>query len=72
MMTLGNLYYHFINDYNDQQSETTIQYADKETAHEWWFRLKTKWYQFEEVLDPNLTFVENKIKENSIIICERI
>ena len=73
LMTLGDLYYHFINDYNEFHSETTIQVADNEyAAHEWWFRLKIKWYQFEDILDPSLTFLENKIKENSVIICERI
>lgn len=72
-MKLGDLYYHFINDYNDQQSETTIQYADNDyTPHEWWFHLKQKWYHRHEILDPELTVRENLIKENSIIICERI
>ncbi|MEO6818180.1 MAG: TssN family type VI secretion system protein, partial [Ginsengibacter sp.] len=72
-MKLGDLYYHFMNDYNDQQSETPIRYADNEyTPHEWWFHLKSKWYQQHLILDPNLSVRENMIKENSIIICERI
>lgn len=72
-MKLGDLYYHFINDYNDAQSETPIEYADDDfTAYEWWFRLKKKWYQLNRILDPELSVRENKIKENSIIICERI
>lgn len=71
-MRLGDLYYHFINDYNELHSETTIDFADKHhESYEWWFRLKPKWYQSNKILDPDLTVKENKIKENSVIICER-
>ncbi|MEO6231111.1 MAG: TssN family type VI secretion system protein [Ferruginibacter sp.] len=72
-MTLGDLYYHFINDYNEFQSETTIEFMEnKKIPEKWWFRLKKKWYEFEMILDPDLTIRDNNIKENSIIICERI
>lgn len=72
-MLLGDLYYHFLNDYNDVQSETPIEFADKEdNAFEWWFRIKPKWYQSQRILDPQLSIWDNQVKENSIIICERI
>lgn len=71
-MKLGELYYHFINDYNEQKSETTIDFLDsKQFPCEWWFHLKPKWYQRNKILNPFLTVKENSIKENSIIICER-
>lgn len=72
-MKLGDLYYHFINDYNEFQSETPIQFTDNDySPQEWWFRLKPKWYQLNRVLDPELTIRENRIRENSVIVCERI
>lgn len=71
-MLLGDLFYHFINDYNEQFSETPIRYSDKETIHEWLFRTKPKWYKFSQVLDPTLTVNQNGVKENTIIICERL
>jgi hypothetical protein len=72
-MVLGDLYYHFVNDYNDLHSETTIDYSDEEmNPHEWWFRLKPKWYQRTRILDPKVTIRNNSIKEDSIIICERL
>ena len=72
-MKLGDLYYHFINDYNELQSETPIQFADKQhSPYEWGFRIKPKWYQPQRILDPELTVRENKLMENSVIICERI
>ena len=70
-MKLGDLYYHFINDYNELHSETIIEFADTHDSHEWWFRIKPKWYQANRILDPDLTIRENKIKENTVIICER-
>lgn len=72
-MHLGDLYYHFINDYNEFHSETTIDYTDQVgQPYDWWFRVKPKWYQFNRVLDPDETIRDNKIKENTIIVCERI
>ena len=69
---LGELFYHFINDYNELQSETPIDYQKAGVATEWWFYLKTKWFMPRTILDPHLTVRENGIKENSVIICERI
>ena len=72
-MLLGELYYHFINDYNEVQSETTIAYTDNEgEAYAWYFRRKPKWYQRQHVLDPDLSVRENGIRENTVIICERV
>lgn len=71
-MMLGELYYHFINDYNDVQSETPIGYAEGAAAHLWWFRRKPKWYQRQRILDPAISIRENGIKENEVIVCERI
>lgn len=72
-MKLGELYYFFINDYNELQSETPIEYATKEfDTYEWWFRKKPKWYQRQRILNPNITVRENDIKENTVIICERL
>ncbi len=71
-MPLGELFYHFMNDYNEVQSETPIEYLDKSgEAQEWGFRLKPKWYQPHRVLNPAETIRNNEIHENSIIICER-
>lgn len=72
-MTLGELYYHFINDYNEAQSETPIAFVDDGIGpHKWWFRRKSKWYQPERILDPEITVRENGIKENTVIVCERL
>lgn len=70
---LGELFYHFINDYNEQFSETPIQYTDHHNQpFEWWFRIKPKWYQSQRIIDPFYTVKSNDIRENSVIICERI
>jgi hypothetical protein len=72
-MKLGDLYYFFINDYNELQSETPIEYATKDfDSYKWWFRRKPKWYQRQRILNPEITVRENGIRENTIIICERI
>jgi len=70
---LGDLFYHFINDYNELQSETPIQFLDRpDEAQLWWYHRKPKWYQGHRVLDPAKTVGENGIVENTVIICERL
>lgn len=71
-MLLGELFYHFINDYNDLQSETPIEYAkDGLEPNEWIFRRKPRWFELQKILDPDITIRENGIKENTVIICDR-
>jgi hypothetical protein len=71
-MNLGELFYHFINDYNELQSETPIEYiAKNKEPHTWYFRTRPKWYNFSNILDPFKTVRENRIKENTVVICER-
>lgn len=71
-MLLGDLFYHFINDYNDLHSETPIEYSSGNIVQDWVFRTKPKWNTFSKVLDPDLTVNENRIRENTVIICERV
>ncbi len=72
-MPLGDLYYYFINDYNELHHQAPIVYADAQhEPYNWWFRLKRKWPGGYKVLDPGLSLAENGIKENAVIICERI
>ncbi len=72
-MKFSELYYHFINDYNELQSETPIEYTHESyEPYEWWFRRKPKWYQAQRILDPEISVRENGIRENTVIICERI
>jgi hypothetical protein len=70
---LGDLYYFFMNDYNELQSETPIEYLDgQQGEHKWLFRLKTKWFQPDKMLNPSLSVKDNGIEENSVIICDRV
>jgi hypothetical protein len=70
---LGEMYYHFLEDYNELQSETPIQYREPNNQpQEWWFYVKEKWFLPARILDPMQDMKENRIKENTIIICERI
>lgn len=69
---LGELFYHFINDYNELQSETPIEFEDEAgEATQWLFRTRPKWYQSSRTLNPNYNIRENGIKENTIIVAER-
>lgn len=70
---LSTLFYHFINEYNDPDKKTAIEYINKEhEPYEWWFYKKPKWYQIRKILNPEFSIRESGIKENTVIICERL
>lgn len=71
-MLLGDLFYHFINEYNEDHSETPIEYKNEGKTSEWQFRTRPRWYNFSKVLDAANPVARNPIKENTIIICERV
>ncbi len=71
-MKMGDLFYHFVNDYNDQYSETPIEYRNDNRVQPWVFRTRPKWHKFSRVLDPSLTVNQNRVKENTVIVCERM
>ena len=71
-MKLSEFFYHFVNEYNDRYSETTIDLTDhSDEPSEWWFHRKPKWYQTQKIYHPNMSVRENGIRENTVIVCER-
>ncbi|MEZ2446396.1 hypothetical protein QFZ51_002184 [Chitinophaga sp. W3I9] len=72
-MDLGDLFYHFINDYNDRYPNTPIDFVDHTgQPYGWVFHLKPRWFGSAKTLDPDKAVFMNGIKENSVIICNRI
>ena len=72
-MQLGRLFYHFINDYNERHPNTPIEVIlDENNVYGWIFYQKPQWYKKLNCLDPDETIVENQIKENSVIVCQRV
>ncbi len=68
----GKLFYFFINDYNSRHPESTIEVASKLNPYPWVFHFKPKLFVKTRYLDPDETVFHNQIKENSIIVCNRI
>jgi hypothetical protein len=72
-MDLGDLFYHFINDYNDRYPNTPIDVMDANGhPYGWVFHLKSKWLGTAKTLDPDKPVFMNGMQENSVIICNRI
>jgi hypothetical protein len=72
-MDFGDLFYYFINDYNDRHSNSRIEIADHHGApHGWIFYKKSRWFTVvTNYIDAEKTILNNKIKENDVIICTR-
>lgn len=73
-MIAGDLFYHFVQDYNTKNAGQTIEYADKYgRAYGWLFYFKPRWYLLyhKHYIDPDISIAENRVRENSVIVCER-
>ena len=73
-MDFGNLFYYFINDYNDRNPEDKIEFMDERGSPQGWtFYKKGRWFNVSPFyLDAEKTVFFNGLKENDIIICRRL
>ncbi|HVM86754.1 MAG TPA: TssN family type VI secretion system protein [Puia sp.] len=72
-MTLGQLFFIFINDYNEKNSQNTIAWmSEQKTPFGWAFYRKGKWFSKNFYFDPELSFRDNRIQPNEIIHAVRI
>jgi Type VI secretion system, TssN len=72
-MELGQLFYYFINDYNERHPNSRIQYVNNRgEPNGWIFYKKPKWYSvITSYVDAEKTVFNNDIRENDVIICSR-
>jgi hypothetical protein len=72
-MELGQLFYYFINDYNERHPNSKVQYINSRgEPYGWIFYKKPKWYSvMTSYIDAEKTIFNNNIKENDVIICSR-
>ncbi|HLZ88267.1 MAG TPA: TssN family type VI secretion system protein [Puia sp.] len=73
-MEFGELFYYFINDYNERHNDAAIRYSSNEgDTHGWIFYRKPKWYHLStRYIDTEKTVFINNIRENDVIICNRV
>lgn len=73
-MEFGELFYYFINDYNERHPNSTINYTTQQREPDGWiFYKKPKWYTIvTSYIDTERTVFINHIRENDVIICSRI
>jgi hypothetical protein len=72
-MTLGQLFFIFINDYNEKNSQNTIVFLDQQNLPQGWlFYRKRKWFNKKRFFDPDLSFRNNAIQPNEFIYARRV
>jgi Type VI secretion system, TssN len=73
-MFFGELFYFFINDYNERHPGERIQFVnDKNQPYGWIFYKKPKWHTvFTKYINTDLSFFINSIRENDVIVCVRV
>ncbi|MEP7279983.1 MAG: TssN family type VI secretion system protein [Bacteroidota bacterium] len=72
-MEMGQLFYYFINDYNDRHPNARVQYINENSQpYGWIFYKKPQWYSITtSYIDAEKSIFNNNIKENDVIICSR-
>ena len=72
-MEFGQLFYYFINDYNERHSNSKVQIANAGgKPYGWVFYKKPGWKTLvTRYIDSEKTVVSNRIRENEVIICAR-
>ena len=72
-MEFGQLFYYFINDYNERHPDSKVEYTNGSgKPHGWIFYKKPHWYSIAtEYIDVDKTIFNNNIKENDVIVCSR-
>lgn len=72
-MEFGQLFYYFINDYNERHPNEKIEFISEiGDVHGWIFYKKPKWYSLlTQYIDTSKTIYTNNIRENDVIICSR-
>ncbi len=73
-MKLGRLFYFFINDYNSRHPEGLISYLDSNRGPNGWtfMKVKNKFLKTTEGLDPEMSIYANNIRENDVLVCNKI
>ncbi len=73
-MDFGKFFYHFINDYNQKHPESQIQYKAEDNSKNfgWIFYKKPRFIGFWKMVNIDQTINRNSIKENQVILCERV
>lgn len=73
-MELGELFYYFINDYNERHPQQQIHFSTGTgKPYGWMFYKKPKWYTIMTTyMDSDKTIYLNRIRENDVIVCSRI
>lgn len=71
-MLFGELFFIFLNDYNDRNPGSPVEYLAPDGApYGWLFYKKQPWYKRRVYMDPDLTFQANHIVDNETIVAVR-
>lgn len=71
-MTVGQLFFIFVNEYNYRNKERPLQYLDEDgNPFGWVFHKKVSWFKKRNFFDPDMNFRENFVQNNDIIVATR-
>ncbi len=72
-MALGQLFFIFINDYNERNPLGPISYLGSQRRPDGWvFYRKKGWLKRKFYFDPDLTIRENAVRHNEIVFAQRV
>lgn len=72
-LEFGKLFYFFLGDYNEINPESKVEFLDKDDqTYKWMFYKKPSFFKSTMYINSEKTTNNNNLKEDDVIICERI
>ncbi|HOU68068.1 MAG TPA: TssN family type VI secretion system protein [Paludibacteraceae bacterium] len=71
-MIFGDWFGQIVFDYNQKKVDNQIEINSSQNLYGWIFYTKPSFFRPRKYLDPDLSFADNKFKENQLIIAKRV
>lgn len=70
-MSFGAWFKIFIDDYNKKSPANPIIFTDSDDSYRWTFYSTARFWGRKRYIDPDLSFIDNKIREHRVVIAKR-
>lgn len=71
-MVFGDWFELIISDYNQKKFTNPIEYYNSESPYGWIFYIKPSFFRPRKYIDPDVSFLENKLLEKHLIVSKRV
>lgn len=71
-MVVGDWFGWVVSDYNQQAGGRSVELNGEENHYGWIFYVKPSFFTLRRYIDPDATFIDNRLKEKDLIVAKRV